>query len=164
MLDESRVDFRQRLLNETAAMANSLVPEARLAARKILGATDFMKFDVQLDGETLKRVRSIRKVIDGNNKLTDLFAKEILKDKDVENEGLKKIAAKLISVRSVVLIKKHIRNPRTGPKEQELIEALESLDEKLVAPMHDELKQLARRSPYESVKRAAMAILERMDY
>lgn len=162
MLEESRVRFRHQLLLETAGMANSLVPEHRLAARSILGAPDFVKYDVKLDKDTTKRVRSMRKVLDGNNKLTDAFAREIVKDNDVDNEELKKIAAKVVSVSSVVLIKRHIRNPVAGPKENELIEALESLDEKLIPPMQDELKQLAKKSPYESVKRAAMAILERI--
>jgi hypothetical protein len=162
MLEESRTAFRHHLLVETAEMANSWVPEYRAVARRILGTNDFVKMDVQLDRDTMKKVRSLKKVIGGNNKLTDAYAREVVKDKEVESDNMKKIAAKLVSVGSAVLIRRHIKNPRTGPKEQELVEALESLDEKLVAPMHEELKQLARKSPYESVKRAAMAILERI--
>jgi hypothetical protein len=161
LLEQSRAEFRSHLLLETAMMASSLVPEHRTAARKILGVGDFPGAEILLDRDTLKRIKSVRKVIEGDNKITDAFAREIIKDEEVDNEELKKKAAKLVNTSSVAMIRRHVSNPWRGPKEKELLEALESLDERVIAPMKDDLEQLAEKSPYESVKRAAMALLAR---
>lgn len=158
VLDDSRVELRNRLLVETALMANSWDPGNRTAGRMALGATDAAK-PVRLSRENLARTRTLRRALDGHKPALESLARELVADQDVA-EGVRGIAAKLLSASSIVLIKEHIANPRRG-RERELVDALESLDSRVIAPIVEDLEALARRSPYESVKRAALAVLAR---
>lgn len=158
LLEESRLQMQNHLLLETAKMANSWDPFHRTAARRALRTFDIIPFS-RLDRESWHRLRKLKRALDGHTPSVDFLARELAKD-DGTPPKMKSTAAKLISVNCVLKIKEHVSDPYSV-KERELVEALESIDFRVVAPIREELEHIANKSPYESCKRLAMALLER---
>ncbi|HSB47180.1 MAG TPA: hypothetical protein VLD37_04135 [Candidatus Bilamarchaeum sp.] len=161
LLEDMRHEFRYLMMHETALTADCLLPEARQTARAILGIGDVAKPKIEFDDDARKHIRTMRMVLDGNKRAIDAMATEIFKNGGEEDEDVKTNVAKLVNAKSILLLKTHVSNPERGPKEQELLDALENLDSSVIGPMRKDIESIVRKTPYESVKRAAMAVLER---
>ncbi|MEW6036634.1 MAG: hypothetical protein AB1529_08545 [Candidatus Micrarchaeota archaeon] len=153
-LGKARAAFRLALTAQVCGMANSLVSEWRAAGLRILGLGS-----ESFDEDTEAQIRSITRALDGDADVAYGLAKAILDDERVELD-IKVAAAALVFSQESELLRAHIDTPRSGPGEDELLETLEGMDHGTARALRKELEQISSSSPYDTVKTAAILILE----
>ncbi|MEW6722063.1 MAG: hypothetical protein AB1324_02285 [Candidatus Micrarchaeota archaeon] len=161
LVESSRREFQALILHETALMADSWVPEQRVTARTILGIGDCASVSVRFSRQDRARIATMKKVFRDEGRAIDALAANVLKEESLGDDEIRRKASKLVGARSSLLIKKHAAGSARGPNEKELLEAIESLDSRILAPLREDLARIARESPYESVRRAAGIALGR---
>jgi hypothetical protein len=152
-LDKARMVFRSGMAEETALLADSLNPEWRGIARKILGIGG-----AQFDAEDEARIATMRKVIDGEPYAMFALAREMLDGEELE-PAMRERAGTLVCIHSIVVLKQHAADPAAS-REKELMEILEVIGQPIISMLSADLELIARRSPYENVRSAARAVLD----
>lgn len=155
-LQAARGAFQHVMVEETALLAESMNPEWRGVARKILGicGDDF-------GPENEARIATMRKVVEGDPYAMFALAREMVEDDEVDG-SMRVCAGALVCMHSIVVLKQHAVDPSSS-REKELMEILESIQPPITRLLGDDLIIIARRSPYENVRSAAKAIVDQSE-
>ncbi len=155
-LQTARAAFQRIMVEEAALLAESMNPEWRGVARKILGISggDF-------GPENEARIATMRKVVDGEPYAMFALAREMVADDEVDG-GMRVAAGALVCMHCVFTLKQHAADPAASG-EKELMEVLESIPGPIAGLVGDDLAIIARRSPYEDVRSAAKALVDQSE-
>jgi hypothetical protein len=145
------------MLTKAALLAESLNPDSRLAGRKILGIGEG-----QLGPYDESRIATMRRVVDGEPYAMFVLAREMVMDEEVVGT-LRVYAGALVSMHSIMAVKLHAIDPSKGAGETELMESLECISPPVVTLLADDLAVISRKSPYESVRSTAKAMIDQTD-
>ena len=141
------------MVEETASLAESMNPEWRGVGRKILGIGG-ETFPPQEEG----RIATLRKVVDGEPYAMFALARELISDADIDPQ-MREYAGTLVCMHSIVVLKAHAVDPAAS-REKELMEILETIGQPIISMLSADLEMIAKRSPYESVRTTARAMLD----
>ncbi len=152
-LQDARGAFQSIMVEEAALLAESMNPEWRGVARKILGISGG-----EFEPEQEARIATMRKVVDGDPYAMFALARGMVEDDEVDGD-MRVRAGALVCMHSIVVLKQHAADPASSG-EKELMEILESLMPPIAGMLCGDLAVIARRSPYENVRSAAKAIVD----